>query len=120
MLILSTSTIYLHKDIYRSIKEISTFSLREARGKIIHNDTAGIVNWYFPESKYKSLDVDSKKFLAWKYLQKNSVDYIILTNEFVPNLEIDLKKRPYLELVKESKHITGGKMFFTWLIKVQK
>lgn len=118
MLTLSASTIYLHKDIYRSIKEISTFSLREARGKIIHNDTASIVNWYLPESEYKNLD--NKKYLTQEYLQENRVDYIILTNEFNPNLEIDLKKRPYLELVKESKYATGGKMFFTWLIKVQK
>lgn len=119
MLTLSASTIYLHKDIYRSIKEISTFSLSAvADGKIIHNDTASIVNWYFPESEYKNLD--NKKYLTQEYLTENNIDYIILTNEFDPNLEINLKKRPYLELVKESKHTTGGKMFFTWLIKVQR
>jgi len=121
MLALSASIIYLHKDIYRSIKEISTFLLHEsalADRKIIHNDTASIVNWYLPESEYKNLD--DKKYLAQDYLQENRVDYIILTNEFNPNLEIDLKKRPYLELVKESKHTTGGKMFFTWLLKVQR
>ena len=117
MALLAASTIYLHKNIYSSIKEISVFSLREARGKIIHNDTASIVNWYFPESEYKNLD--TKKYLTQAYLLENQISYIILTNEFDPNLEIDLKKRPYLELVKESKHTTGGKMFFTWLIKVK-
>jgi len=120
MLALSASTIYLHKGIYRSIKEISQSAVADlsaqAGGKIIHNDTAGIANWYLPGSEYKNLD--NKQYLTQKYLQENRVTYIILTNEFNPNLEIDLKKRPYLELVKESKHTTGGKMFFTWLIKV--
>lgn len=121
MLALSASTIYLHKDIYRSIKEISVFSLREVArngGGLIHNDTASIVNWYLPKSEYKNLD--DKKYLTQAYLQENNIKYIILTNEFDPNLDIDLKKRPYLTLIKESKHITGGKMFFTWLVKVGK
>jgi hypothetical protein len=118
MTVLAASTVYMHKDIYLSIKEISVFSLREIRGNIIHNDTASIVNWYFPESRYKNLD--NKNYLTQAYLEENQVDYIILTNEFNPNLEIDLKKRPYLELVKESRYNTGGKMFFTWLVKVQR
>lgn len=118
MLALSVSTIYLHKDVYRSIKEISNFSLREAHGKIIHNDTASIVNWYFPKSEYKNFD--NKKYLTQGYLLEEGVDFIIITNEFDPNLEIDLKKRPYLHLVTESKYVRGGKMFFTWLVKVQK
>ena len=120
MLALSASTIYLHKNIYRSIKEISVFSLREVAGngeKIIHNDTASIVNWYLPQSTYKNLD--NKKYLTQAYLQENNIEYIILTNEFNPNLEIDLKKRPYLALIKEAKHTLGGKMFFTWLLKAQ-
>ena len=115
MLALSASIIYSHKDVYRSIKEIAQSN--QLSGNIIHNDTAGIVNWYLPQSDYKNLD--DKKYLSQGYLQENDVDYIILTNEFNPNLDIDLKKRPYLELVKESKHLTGGKMFFTWLLKAQ-
>lgn len=118
MLILSASTIYLHKDVYRSIKEVSAFALATAPGKIIHNDTAGIINWYFPKSEYKNFD--SKTYLTQEYLAENKVDYIVLTNEFNPNMEIDLKKRPYLSLAKESKYQRGGKMFFTWLVKVQR
>lgn len=118
MIALAASTIYLHKDVYRSIKEISIFSLREPAGKVIHNDTAGIVGWYFPKSDYKNLD--DKKYLTQEYLAENQVGYIILTNEFNPNLEIDLKKRPYLNLIKESKYERGGKIFFTWLVGVQK
>jgi len=119
MVTLSASVIYLHKDTYRSIKDISIFSLREARGKIIHNDTSGVVNWYFPESKYKNF-YDEKKYLTQEYLTENNVDYIILTNETNLNMEIDLEKRPYLSLVKESKYQRGGKIFFTWLVKVQR
>lgn len=118
MTILSASTIYLHKDVYRSIKEICYFSLREVAGKVIHNDTASIVSWYLPKSDYKNLD--DKKYLTQNYLAENQVDYLIITNEFDPNMEIDLTKRPYLNLIKESKYKRGGKIFFTWLIKVQK
>ncbi len=118
MTILSASTIYLHKDVYRSIKEICDFSLREVAGKVIHNDTASIASWYLPKSDYKNLD--DKKYLTQNYLAENQVDYLIITNEFNPNMEIDLAKRPYLNLIKESKYKRGGKIFFTWLIKVQK
>ncbi len=117
MLALSASTIYLHKDIYKSIVDIAKFPLREPAGKIIHNDTASIINWYHPTSEYKNFD--NKKYLTQEYLAENGVTYLIITNEFDPNLEIDLKKRPYLELIQESKYTRGGKMFFTWLVKVQ-
>jgi len=117
MLALSASTIYLHKDVYKSIADIAGFSLREPAGKIIHNDTAGIIGWYRPSSEYKNFD--NKKYLTQEYLVQNQVQYVIITNEFDPNLEIDLKKRPYLELIKESNYTRGGKMFFTWLVKVK-
>lgn len=121
MILLSASTVYLHKDIYRSIKEISVFSLREVAGKcgkVIHNDTASIVNWYIPKSDYKNFD--NKKYLTYDYLTENNIDCLIITNEFNPNLEIDLTKRPHLTLIKESNYKRGGKMFFTWLVGVKK
>jgi hypothetical protein len=118
MAMLTASTVYLHRTIYSSIKEIATFSAGATQGTIIHNDTAGIVSWYLPHSVYKNLD--DKKYLTQAYLQENTVDYIILTNEFNPTMEIDLKKRPYLELVRVSKYTAGGKMFFTWLVQVHK
>lgn len=119
--ILAVSIIYLHKDVYRSIKEISVFSLRETAGKcgkVLHNDTASIVSWYIPESDYKNFD--TKKYLTQDYLTENGADCLIITNEFDPNLEIDLAKRPYLSLLKESNSKRGGKMFFTWLVEIQK
>lgn len=118
MTVLSASTIYLHKNIYSTVKEVSFFSSREAAGNFLHNDTAGIVNWYVPTSAYKNFD--NKTYLTREYLMENNVDYLIITNEFNPNLEIDLKKRPYLTLLKESTQQRGGRMFFTWLIKMQK
>lgn len=117
MLTLGSSTIYLHKNIYKSIVEIATFPLQKSSAKILHNDTASIVQWYYPDSEYKNLD--DKKYLTKDYLVENQVDYLIITNEFNPNSEIDLKKRPYLQLVKESRYIRGGKMFFTWLVEVK-
>ena len=117
MLALSASTIYLHKDVYKSIVDVARFPLREPAGKIIHNDTAGIISWYHPTSEYKNYD--TKKYLTQEYLDQNQFQYVIITNEFDPNLEIDLKKRPYLELIKESNYARGGKMFFTWLVKVK-
>lgn len=118
MTVLSASTIYLHKDVYRSIKEIANFSLREVAGKVVHNDTASIVSWYLPESTYKNFD--TKKYLTQGYLAENAIDYLIITNEFDPNMEIDLTKRPYLNLIKEANCERGGKMFFTWLVGVKK
>ncbi len=118
MITLSAATIYLHKDVYRSIKEIATFSLREPAGKIIHNDTANIVSWYFPKSEYKNLN--DKKYLTQDYLIQNNIGYVIITNEFDPNMEIDLRKRSYLNLIKEAKYQWGGKMFFTWLLGIQR
>jgi hypothetical protein len=116
LVILSASTIYMHKDIYRTIKEMAVLSSRETQGKYIHNDTSGIINWYLPTAEYKNLD--DKKLLTSESLIRNGVDYVIITNEHNPNLDIDLKKRPYLSLVSKSEQETGGKMFFTWLIKV--
>lgn len=118
MSLLSASTIYMHKDIYKSIKEAAVTAGNVCTDKTIHNDQAGIVAWYVAKSEYKNLD--DKKYLSAGYITDNKISCVIITNEFNPGLEIDIKKRPYLTLVNDFHYIRGGKMFYTWLIKVQK
>lgn len=119
-LLMSFSVIYIHKNIYASIREITSFPLREIVkcDKTWHNDLSGIVSWYIPNSDYKNFD--NKKYLELGYLEKEGVDCLIITNEFNPDMQIDLGKRPYLSLTNKSEIKRGGKIFFTWLIKVNK
>src|SRR3989344_6130450 len=114
------SVIYLHKDVYKTIKDVSVRASRERAGKVIHNDTSGIVDWYLNTNKASSTyqNLVDKKFLKETYLQNEHVTYIVITNEHDPNLDIDLKKRPYLSLIDVSENRVGGKMFHTWLVQV--
>ncbi|MBU0649728.1 glycosyltransferase family 39 protein [Patescibacteria group bacterium] len=114
---LASSTIYLHKDVYRTIQELAVYARQAAPGKTLHNDSAGLVSWYLPQSEYKNFD--SKIHLTREYLLDNNISYLIITNEFNPNLEIALDKRPHLHLIKKSEYQRGGKMFFTWLVEVE-
>ncbi len=117
-------TVYLHKEIYLSIKQASEYSQANLQGKIAYNDVSSVSDWYLNEKSKDShvsgtyVNFDDKSTLQLSYLQKNKINYLMITNEHDPNLVIDLKKRPYLNLVRTFSYTSGGKVFFTKVVKV--
>lgn len=124
LLLLMNTTIYLHKDLYSSVQEVSQLASNKLTGRVAYNDVNSVANWYLNyDRKSEQLsgvytNFDDKHTLTQEYLKQEQIDYLIITNEHNTELEIDLQKRPYLEKILEKKYNRGGKMFFTWLIKV--
>lgn len=115
--------IYMHRNIYKSIKQAAEYAQANLQGTIAHNDSGAVTNWYLNykdksapnEGKYFDLE---KTVLSWKFLDSNNIDYWIITNEHNTSLDVDLKRRPYLSLVKEFAYEERGKSFFTWVVEV--
>lgn len=121
----SLATIWLHKDIYKSLKQAGEYSAANLHGTVAYNDVSSLSDWYLNQTPHRSktllgiyLDINAGKDLSQEKLQEKGVDYLLITNEHNPDLEIDLKKRPYLRLLQEFTYTHGGKRFFTWVVSV--
>jgi len=122
----SVFTVYLHKDIYTSIKKASVYASNNLTGKIVYNDISGVAGWYlnysnsYPKTEGSYLDTEVKENLAYNELTSRNIDYIMFTNEHNVSLTFDISKKPYLERVKEFRYNVNGKTFFTEIVKFKK
>jgi len=115
----SFSTIWIHKDIFRSINSASIFIENNLSGKIAHNDVSYISAWYLKENGiyFSKIEKDSTTFED--YLNTGA-DYVLVTNEHNTDLSFDDKKRPYLTLVKNFEYKVNGKDFFSKIYKLKR
>lgn len=115
----SFSTIWIHKDIFRSINSASIFIKNNLSGKIAHNDVSYVSTWYLKENGiyFSKIEKDSTTFED--YLNTGA-NYILVTNEHNTDLSFEDKKRPYLALVKNFEYKVNGKVFFSKIYKLKK
>jgi len=126
MLVWSMSIVYLHRNLYYSIKNASEYATNNLSGRVGYNDVNGVSNWYINWSGINKniggyyFEPLQKSDLDFKKILKKNPDYLILTNEHNPDMNFDFSKRPYLTVVKDFRYNVNGRDFFATVIKFNK
>jgi hypothetical protein len=114
--------IFSHRYIYISIKNAAEYTAGNLTGNIAYNDVSSVSSWYLNFEKKAPIhsfyyDIGKKDALTAPTLAKEQVDYLLITNEHNPDMVIDLKKRPYLEEIRDFRYNVNGQEFFTLVVK---
>jgi hypothetical protein len=115
-----------HKDIFYSVKNSAAFAARNLSGKVAYNDASSVSDWYlnyaYAGSTTKGFyyNINIKNSMQLESLNERSIDYLIITNEHNPAMEIDFSKRPYLVPIRTFEYTTGGTNFFAKILRVEK
>lgn len=118
------ATIWIHKDLYRTIKDASLYLMATAEGNVAHNDVGSVTEWYLDYAKDDNIqafyyDIHDKK-LTYDVLVENKVDYILATNEHNLGFSITVEKRPYLTQIYETNANINGALFNTKVYKFER
>ncbi len=124
MFIWLVATVWIHKDLYRTVKDASIYLMENAEGNVAHNDVGSVVEWYLDHKQEDRIqafyyDVHDKK-LTYDSLLSNKVDYILATNEHNLGFSISIDKRPYLTQVYETSANINGALFNTKVYKFER
>ena len=122
----SFSTIWLHKDIFRTVAEANLYISENLTGKVVYNDVSSVSDWYLNvrntgdnvTGEYKNMD--DKKGRTYEELTKTGADYVLITNEHNTSMEFKGDELDYLEEIKEFRYTIRGKEFFAKILRVKK
>ncbi len=126
LVVWAVSTVFLHKNVYTSLKLAADYAQQNLEGNVLYNDSSSISDWYLNQKAKNDKisgvysDFNNKQILTLDYLTANNIGYLLITNEHNPSLDINLAKRPYLQVIQDFQYIHGGKTFFTKVVKVSK
>lgn len=117
MILWSLSVIFIHKDIYKAVKSAGIYSRDNLTGKVISNDSTGIVDWYtnystpndFVEGKY--WDFSKKESLSYEDLLSENVSHLIVTDEDNVSYDYGIKKLDYLKIIQTFRYNIGSREF---------
>lgn len=125
-LIWGLSTIYLHSEIFRPVKEAALYANQRLTGVIAYNDVSSVSDWYINQ-KGPSVDrtgiylnMDSREGRSFSRFEEEGVNYALITNEHNPDLEFNAEEAPYLELITEFSYTIRGEEFFAKIVKFNK
>ena len=123
----SASVIYIHKDNFISIKNAAEYVSKNISGVVVYNDVSSVSDWYLNQAPTRNpalsgyyYNFEKDELLTYDSLLSQNLDYLLITNEHNTTMEIDLKKRPYLTLVKEFSYNVNGKYFTSRVVKFNK
>ncbi|RJR26411.1 hypothetical protein C4561_05470 [candidate division WWE3 bacterium] len=121
----SFSTIWIHKDIFISVKNGAEYAAQNLSGNVAYNDVSSVSDWYI-NYQYKRTDLkgfyyytEKKSQLEHSKLLEENIDYLLITNEHNTTMELDLSSRPYLEEITEFRYNVNGSEFFTKIVRVK-
>ncbi|MBP8960877.1 hypothetical protein KBG31_01475 [Patescibacteria group bacterium] len=122
----SLGVIFLHKDIYYSLQKGAFYAAKNLEGTVAYNDVSSISSWYLKYSPIRKPSLYGTYFeygtgsqLDLDYLKNKGYDYLLITNEHNPSLNIDFEARPHLEVINTFEKVVNGKLFFTKVVKVK-
>ncbi len=126
-IIWSLATLYIHKDIYKSLADASQYLARNGKGLVIHNDINSVAEWYINYYPYRKWSMKSDfeniklnpSVLNPTNLKSYNVRFVLVTNEQDPSWWPDLSKKPYLEEIKLFRYNVNGSTFTTAVYKVR-
>ena len=124
------SPVYLHKNLYLSIKEASEYVAENVHGFVGYNDKSSVADWYINDKNLSAKEntnlhgeyyqIEANKNIAFDKLKAHGYDYLLLTNEHNTSTTLDLDKRPYLEVIRDVSYNINGVEFFTLILKVNR
>ncbi|GIW69565.1 MAG: hypothetical protein KatS3mg101_0312 [Patescibacteria group bacterium] len=122
MLIWSYSVIWMHKDIFISVKNAAEYAAKNLQGKVAYNDVSSVSDFYLnvldtPKVSGFYYNTESKKNLTFEALEATGADYFLITNEHNTTMELDLESRPYLIPVKDFSYNVNGADFFAKIVR---
>ncbi len=124
MLVWSVFVIKVHENILRTPKEAAEYAVTNLSGLVGYNDVSSVSDWYLNSNNTSQIngvfyDINSKESKSYEMLRHMKINYLLVTNEHNPNLEIDVKSRLYLEEIAEFRYNTLGTDFWTKVIMVK-
>lgn len=120
MLIWLVSTVWIHKDVYGTIKQASLFVKENFTGNIAYNDVNSVAEWYLDDENLVTKYLSSEHISKYSKLLTRDIDYVLLTNEHNRYLEFDVSDYDYLEEIREFRQFSNGFEFYTKVLKVKK
>ncbi|OGC60781.1 hypothetical protein A3K34_03125 [candidate division WWE3 bacterium RIFOXYC1_FULL_40_10] len=112
-----------HQNIFISVKNAGEYINENLSGNFVYNDVSSVSDWYInllnptPNRKGRYYNMDKSRYLEKSALLDENIDYLVITNEHNTSMELDLSKRPYLELIKEFRYNVKGAEFYTKIAK---
>ena len=121
----SFAVLYVHKYIYRSVKEAAVYAAQNFEGNVGYNDVSSVSDWYlnyYNGGKNNTgiyMFYAKKADLNYENLVSKKLDYLLMTNEHNTDTTLDIEQRPYLEQLVEFKYAINGKEFWTKVLKIK-
>jgi hypothetical protein len=120
------STLWIHKNIYKSISEASKFVSKQYRGLVVHNDINSVADWYLnyypgknPKVSGKFMDIRNKSSLNQQVLNNMGASFVMITNEHDMFWQPDFSDVTYLEEIKIFRYNVNSGNFFTGVYKIR-
>ncbi len=118
----SYSVIWMHKDIFISVKNAAEYASENLEGKVAYNDVSSVSDFYLnvldtPDVSGFYYNTESKKNLTFEALNSTGADYFLITNEHNTTMELDLESRSYLIPVKDFSYNVNGADFFAKIVR---
>ncbi len=124
MLIWTLSTVWLHKDNFKAIKNGAEYVSENLSGVVGYNDVSSVSDWYLNEKKNNSnirgvfFPYSKKADLNLDNLTELGFDYLLMTNEHNTDMTLDISSRPYLKEIRSFDYVIGGKIFFAKVLQI--
>lgn len=118
------ATIWIHKDIFKVVKEANEYVVNNLTGVVGYNDVSSVSDWYLNQANISSnvsgfyYDLIIKENKLKENIQKKNLNYILVTNEHNTDLTIDVSAYPYLTQIYDYESMINGKLFFTKIYQV--
>jgi hypothetical protein len=124
MTIWTAGTVWVHKDIYKSIKEASEYAYQNLDGDVYYNDIHSVSDWYLNELDpndgvegfYCSIESSEDCLEAPNY-SDDQKDYFIITNEHDPFLTEEIASYKGFKQLKKFSYTIGRTQFFSIVVE---
>jgi len=127
MLLWSGGTLFVHKNIYKSISEASKYASRNFEGVVLHNDINSVAEWYlnYDPNRNKTLhgkyvNISDQSQIKYETLNELDADFVMISNEHDMSWQPELKDISYLEEVRVFRYNVNSGNFFTGLYLFKK
>ncbi len=118
------ATIYIHKDIYRTIKEAAIYAATTVSGPLAHNDGESVAEWYLnyynsgdDRVADKLVDVSDVELVDKEDFERLGVRYMLITSEPNPDFELEINIEEVNRLAT-FKHYINGAFFYSEVLEV--